>query len=595
MTPTEPPSTSDAAKRRCAPDAGGAPAPSQKNPKKGRSVSLPVANGSSGESRPEGIRPSKNAKRRAIVLGAVQLLIFAHIGLWLASKKFGWFGGYTLTPVEPSEAMETLEYGYINAGFIFFALALASTLIVGRFFCGWGCHVVLLQDACGWMMKKVGVRPKAFRSRLLILFPLGLALYMFVWPNFKRFALFPALEKISPELHTKVAAWLKPVVAFEGWSTEHLLTTGFWDTFPTVLIAIPFLFICGFAAVYFLGAKGFCTYGCPYGGFFAPLDKLSPVRIRVTDACEGCGHCTAVCTSNVRVSEEVRAYGMVVDPGCMKCMDCVSVCPKEALYLGVGAPAVMKGAPKRGGKAPKRKYDLTWPEEFALAGVFLLSFFAFRGLYGVIPMLMAVGVAGCLTFILWKAWRAVNEADVRFHKFQLKRAGSLRPVGVVWLVVAVGLGALLVESALVQWHRWRGDYFYRQMTQTLAYDELFNPELALGADTAEQVGRALAHYHRADSFAYGGLGLARTPRMLQNMSHAFLARGEYGPALGAMVAAIGDETPGDQNAVYIGRVMILDDRVREAIVYWNSVLQKHPEYTMTRAQLTRLNAMLGGG
>src|SRR5207244_4171 len=85
-----------------------------------------------------------------------------------------------------------------------------------------------------------------------------------------------------------------------------------------------------FMTVYFLGNKGFCTYACPYGGVFGLVDKVAPGRIRVTDACEECGHCTAVCTSNVIVHAEVKKYGMVVDPGCMKCMDCVSVCPNDA-------------------------------------------------------------------------------------------------------------------------------------------------------------------------------------------------------------------------------------------------------------------------
>src|SRR5205085_2398459 len=137
---------------------------------------------------------------------------------------------------------------------------------------------------------------------------------------------------------------------------------------------------------------GFCAYGCPYGGFFRPLDRLAPARILVTDACEGCGHCTAVCTSNVRVHEEVREYGMVVDPGCMKCMDCVSVCPKEALYFGFAKPALLKGAAKK--QKPKKLYDLTLGEEVFCAMVFLIAFLAVRGVYNAVPMLMAAGFAG---------------------------------------------------------------------------------------------------------------------------------------------------------------------------------------------------------
>ena len=35
---------------------------------------------------------------------------------------------------------------------------------------------------------------------------------------------------------------------------------------------------------------------------------------------------------------------MVVDPGCMKCLDCVSVCPMNALYFGLGKPSLFAGA-----------------------------------------------------------------------------------------------------------------------------------------------------------------------------------------------------------------------------------------------------------
>ena len=57
--------------------------------------------------------------------------------------------------------------------------------------------------------------------------------------------------------------------------------------------------------------------------------------------------------ANVQVHAEVAAYGMVVDPGCMKHMDCISVCPNDALYFGFGKPAV---AVKKSGA---KNYSLT--------------------------------------------------------------------------------------------------------------------------------------------------------------------------------------------------------------------------------------------
>ncbi|MEY5032960.1 MAG: hypothetical protein RL354_1991, partial [Planctomycetota bacterium] len=85
---------------------------------------------------------SRMGWRRAMVLGAIQLLMIVHVVQWL-------WTGTTITPIEPSESMETVKEGIINVGAIFFALALLSTAILGRWFCGWGCHVVMLQDFCG--------------------------------------------------------------------------------------------------------------------------------------------------------------------------------------------------------------------------------------------------------------------------------------------------------------------------------------------------------------------------------------------------------------------------------------------------------------
>lgn len=383
------------------------------------------------------IRKSKSGKRRAIVLGIVQLLIIAHIVQWFITGK-------TSTPIEPSESMEFAKHGVINAGLIFFVIALLSTLILGRWFCGWGCHLVLLQDLCGWLMKKLGIRPRLFRSRLLIYVPLIIAIYMFIWPAFYRWGVYPNWQKLA-NLYPAISQ-PQSLQSWPGFSLE-LTTTDFLGTFAGLFVAIPFLFICGFASVYFLGAKGFCTYGCPYGGFFAPLDELAPARIRVTDDCEQSGHCTAVCTSNVRVHEEVREFGMVVNPGCMKCLDCVSVCPNDALYFGFGKPAIIKG--KARFKQPSGNYDLTTRQEIALFITFWLSFFAANGLYGLIPMLFALGTAGITTFLVWKVWQILCQPNVRFHKFQFKQNSSIKKAGWIFTAMVTGVICVTTHSAIV--------------------------------------------------------------------------------------------------------------------------------------------------
>ena len=301
------------------------------------------------------------------MLIGVHLLIAAHLAHWLAA-------GTTLTPVEPSEAMELGRRGLVNAGAIFFGTAILATAIFGRFFCGWGCHLVALQDLCRWLLEKVGIRPRPLGSRALAWVPALAFVYMFLWPALYRLATGGAAPPLQVEL----------------------TTASFWATFPGWAVALATFATCGFACVYLLGAKGFCTYACPYGAIFGAAERLAPGRIRVTDACSGCGHCTAVCTSNVRVHEEVASHGMVVDPGCMKCMDCVSVCPNDALYFGWGRPALFA---RPVAPAPKRRPALGWRDELFLAVAFALAFFALRGLYGIFPFLFSLGLAGCLAYL----------------------------------------------------------------------------------------------------------------------------------------------------------------------------------------------------
>ena len=368
------------------------------------------------------IRESKRSRWRAGVLIGVHALIALHLSHYLIA-------GRSLSPVEPSESMYTLELGYLNAGFIFFAVALAGTFVFGRFFCGWGCHLVALQDFCAWIMKKLGVRPKPFRSRLLAFGPLVLAFYMFGWPTIARLV-------FGGE-------------AFPGFK-NHIMTDDLWATFPGPVFAILTFAVCGFAAVYFLGAKGFCTYGCPYGALFSGLDYASPGRIVVNDNCEQCGHCTATCTSNVRVHEEVKLYGMVVDPGCMKCTDCVSVCPNGALRFSFAPPSLLKKAPT----IPRaRRYDLSLSEELFVAAVGVAATLTFRDLYNGPPLLMSIGLGVITAFLSLKAWQLTRLSSVRVQNLELKAAGRMTRTGRAFAGATTLWLLFTAHSAFVQWHR----------------------------------------------------------------------------------------------------------------------------------------------
>jgi polyferredoxin len=362
---------------------------------------------------------SKMGRRRALVLLAVHVLIAGHIAWW-------WFRREAMTPLEPSEAAAFAHEGVINAGLVFFAAAAVLTLIFGRFFCGWACHVVALQDGCRWLLIKLGLRPLQFRSRLLGLVPLFAFFDMFLKPYAQRW----------------MAGASHPGVVGTEWTTS-----AFWASFPSLEMSILTFAVCGFGMVWFLGSKGFCAYACPYGALFGAADSFAPGRIVVSDACEGCGHCTAVCTSNVRVHQEVKEFGMVVDAGCMKCMDCVSACPKEALSFGFTKPAAFA---KRRAPAGPRPDRLSWPEDILILAVFAGSYLALHDLYGRVPMLLALALGGMTAFATWKSLRILRDPQGRFSGWKLKEKGRLLPAGKVFLGCAAATLLLMAHSGWVR-------------------------------------------------------------------------------------------------------------------------------------------------
>ncbi|MCP4247444.1 MAG: tetratricopeptide repeat protein [bacterium] len=441
-------------------------------------VRLPVLN----RTEVAGLRRSRTGQWRALVLTLVHVAMVAHFLHWV-------YAGRTVSPVEPSESIEALETGAINAGFLFFGVSIIATLVLGRFFCGWGCHFIAYQDLCAWLMKRVGLRPQPLRARLLGFVPLAVALYMFVWPVVHRLWRRLGLPPLS----------------------NHVMTSEYWATFPGPVIAVLSVLVCGFAVVYFLGAKGFCTYGCPYGAFYGLADQVAPGRILVNERCDLTGHCSQACTSNVDVAAEVARYGMVVNPGCMKCCDCVSVCPNDALHFGWAAPpAIQKllARDKHLDRPKSHKTDvreraaspgvLSRYEEIGLIVVFTVTFFCWRGLYDVFPLLLSVGLAACVAYLVLLAARLLYRPAVSLQHGALKTQGRLRPRGWVLLVVTIGAVLATAHGGLVQYDIRVGDRLFDRIgavPQMWRVD--FNPKINLTADQRRLRDASLGHFERA--------------------------------------------------------------------------------------------------
>ncbi len=577
--------------QRCQPDSGSTSTGTRTTDP--RSVVLPIL-----PDRPK-IKKSRAGPWRAAVLIGVHVAILGHFLHW-------WTSGRTMTPLEPSESMEFSTQGVVNAGFVLFVVAIGSTAILGRWFCGWACHIVALQDLCRWMLGKIGMTPRLVDLGPLRAVPWLAFVYMFLAPLADR-----ALAGI-------------PI----GITGTHLTTENLWRTFPNTWgEAIATLLVCGFVIVWLLGSKGFCTYGCPYGGIFGVADQLAPVRIRVTDACEGCGHCTAVCTSNVNVAREVREYGMVVDPGCMKCLDCVSVCPNDALYVGAGVPAILaKKRTKDPTKTPAAAkaafdwgrlavsaafsfgalsiflwHDGTWElrftaiiwvfsfaamfvfrgkargradhtlaEEVAMSAVFLASMGSFRGLFDGVPFLFALGISAILGWWSVELARMFYKPDVRMQRTTLKRAGR-------W-TLAGGIFALTVVPVA-----WLGLTGFREQRNEQAERERQRDD----AHAAHE--RAKADYNRGVTAAQSGrideaiaafqAALDSDPRSLparENLAGMLCAAGRFEEGLAQYEIAIAQNPTDAENHALAARALMALQRVPEARTHLEEAVRLAP-------------------
>ena len=194
------------------------------------------------------------------------------------------------------------------------------------------------------------------------------------------------------------------------------------------------------------------------------------------------------------VHAEVKQYGMVVDPGCMKCMDCVSVCPNDALYFGFGKPPIL--APKS--NAIKKSYSLTWPEEIVGALVFLGSLLAVRAVYSLVPFLMALGWAAVTTFLTLKMWRLLRVKELSFYRFSLKSAGKLRRAGWAFAIFACCWIALTAHTGWVRFHEFLGNYAFQkiQVPDELALAQA-NPARWLSSADRKNILDGKKHYDAA--------------------------------------------------------------------------------------------------
>lgn len=207
--------------------------------------------------------------------------------------------------------------------FAFYVIGFLSIIgvFVGRFICGWLCIFGLIQELL-YMIPVPKVKVKETADRILryfkYVFLFGFCILAVLFIRDKFGLTFPYFCK-----------YVCPVGILEGGipllaANEAMrAAAGFlyvWKLFILIMIVILSMII----------NRPFCKYICPLGAFYSLFQKISFLKITIDkDACVECGACAKSCKMQVNPAKNPNSLE------CIRCGECIELCPKGALKFKV--------------------------------------------------------------------------------------------------------------------------------------------------------------------------------------------------------------------------------------------------------------------
>jgi tetratricopeptide (TPR) repeat protein len=132
--------------------------------------------------------------------------------------------------------------------------------------------------------------------------------------------------------------------------------------------------------------------------------------------------------------------------------------------------------------------------------VFLGSFLAVRGVYALVPFLMALGCATVTTFLTLKTWRLFRAKELSFYRFNLKCAGKIRKAGWAFAMFACVWIGLNAHSGWIRYHEFLGNRAFKkvQLPDELALAEV-NPARWLSPTDRQNIVAGKEHLQTASN------------------------------------------------------------------------------------------------
>lgn len=196
-------------------------------------------------------------------------------------------------------------------------------IIFGRFICGWLCPFGLIQDLLYKIpSRKIKVNKKINNVlkylKYVILIVFVILLPMFLVNEFE----------ISPPYFCE---YICPAGTLEGGIPLVLLNESLRETIG-ILFVWKMLILVGMIMASIFIYRPFCRYICPLGAFYGLFNSISFYKLKIDkNKCTRCNACVRKCKRDIEVYKNPNSAE------CIRCGDCMKVCPTKAIKKEVRA------------------------------------------------------------------------------------------------------------------------------------------------------------------------------------------------------------------------------------------------------------------
>lgn len=206
-------------------------------------------------------------------------------------------------------------FSYYITGFL-----ILLGVLLGRFICGFLCPFGWLQE----LLHKIPSKKLSTKK----LKPLTYLKYIIL---LLAVVLLPALAVNDVGMGDPFfCKYICPQGVLEGAILLSLVNEGIRAALGTLFVQKLFILLAA-VALSILFYRPFCKWICPLGAFYALLNKVSLLEIKMDEQkCVSCGKCAASCKMDVDVRKTPN------HAECIRCGKCITACPAEALCFHYG-------------------------------------------------------------------------------------------------------------------------------------------------------------------------------------------------------------------------------------------------------------------